>query len=127
MQIVILNAVERASSVWNDNQTHISIRVSERLMKESLNVMNLTYTFHERIGNVENKNNIPVNIRFVSKTSDIRNLSENIRSDQGRTQGGVVVGVNPPFSLIFYKKFITCAKEINCFRILFACKFVDFM
>ena len=24
-------------------------------------------------------------------------------------------------SLIFYEKFITCAKEINCFRILFAC------
>jgi len=62
MQIVILNAVERASSVWNDNQTHISIRVSERLMKKSLNVMNLTYTFHERIGNVENKNNSPVDL-----------------------------------------------------------------
>ena len=31
--------------------------------------------------NVENKNNNPVNIRFVAKTSDIRNLSENITSD----------------------------------------------
>jgi len=31
-------------------------------------------------GNVENKNNL-VNIRFVDKTSDIRNLSENITSD----------------------------------------------
>jgi len=31
-------------------------------------------------------------------------------------------GVNPPpLSLIFYKIFITCAKEIKCFRILFAC------
>jgi len=30
---------------------------------------------------VENKNNNPVNIRFVAKTSDIRNLSENITSD----------------------------------------------
>ena len=30
-------------------------------------------------------------------------------------------GVNDPFSLIFYEKLITCAKEINCFRILFAC------
>ena len=30
---------------------------------------------------MENKNNSPVNIRFVSKTSDIRNLSENIGSD----------------------------------------------
>ena len=28
----------------------------------------------------ENKNNIPVNIRFVPKTSDIRNFSQNIRS-----------------------------------------------
>jgi len=27
------------------------------------------------------KNNSPVNIRLVAKTSDIRNLSENIRSD----------------------------------------------
>jgi len=31
-------------------------------------------------GNVE-KNNNPVNIRFVAKTSDIRNLSENIIFD----------------------------------------------
>jgi len=30
---------------------------------------------------VENKNNNPVNIRFVDKTSDIRNLSENTTSD----------------------------------------------
>jgi len=29
---------------------------------------------------VENVNNNPVNIRFVVKTSDIRNLSENITS-----------------------------------------------
>jgi len=30
---------------------------------------------------VENKNNSPVNIRFVAKTSGIRNLSQNIGSD----------------------------------------------
>jgi len=24
----------------------------------------------------------------------------------------------PPFSLMFYEKFITCAKEIKCFRLL---------
>jgi len=42
---------------------------------------------------------------------------------QGRTQRGV--GLKKPLSLIFYKNFITCAKEINCFRILFACQFVD--
>jgi len=32
-------------------------------------------------GNVENKNNSPVDIRFVAKTSDTKNLSENIGSD----------------------------------------------
>jgi len=36
---------------------------------------------------------------------------------QGRTQGGV--GVNPLFELDIYKNFITCAKEINCFRNFF--------
>jgi len=30
---------------------------------------------------LENKNNSLVNIRFVAETSDIRNLSENYRSD----------------------------------------------
>jgi len=41
--------------------------------------MNATH-FHAK--NIENlgKNNSPVNITFVAKTSDIRNLSENIRS-----------------------------------------------
>ena len=34
-------------------------------------------------------------------------------------RGGL--GLTPSFSLIFYEKFITCAKEINCFRILFTC------
>jgi len=32
-------------------------------------------------GNVENKNNNPVNTRLVAKTSDIRNLTENITAD----------------------------------------------
>jgi len=41
--------------------------------------MNLAYFRPKMRGNVE-KNN-PVNIRFVAKTSDIRNLSENITSD----------------------------------------------
>jgi len=35
----------------------------------------------EREENVENSNNYPLNIRFVAKTSDIRNFSQNIRSD----------------------------------------------
>jgi len=42
--------------------------------------MNLTY-FHPRIRNVENNNNCPLNIRFVVKTSDIRNFPQNIGSD----------------------------------------------
>ena len=43
--------------------------------------MNLTYFYPKMRRNVANKNSSPVNIRFVAKTSDIRNLSENIRSD----------------------------------------------
>ena len=41
--------------------------------------MNLAYFRPKIRGNVQ-KNNL-VNIRFVAKTSDIRNLSENITSD----------------------------------------------
>jgi len=43
--------------------------------------MNLTYFRPKMRGNVENRNNNPVSIRFVDKTSDIRNVSENIISD----------------------------------------------
>jgi len=43
--------------------------------------MNLTYFRPKMRENVENKNNNPVNIRLVAKSSDIRNLSENITSD----------------------------------------------
>jgi len=40
---------------------------------------------------------------------------------QGRMQGGCF-GVNPPpLELDILQNFITCAKEINCFRILFVC------
>jgi len=42
-------------------------------------------------------------------------------SNQGRTQGGLGVRVKKPLSLIFYKNLITCAQEIICFRIRFAC------
>ena len=41
--------------------------------------MNLAYFLPKIRGNV--KKNNPANIRFVAKTSDIRNLSENITSD----------------------------------------------
>jgi len=43
--------------------------------------MNLTYFQPRKRRNVENNNNCPLNIRFVAKTSDIRNFSQNIRSD----------------------------------------------
>jgi len=43
--------------------------------------MNLTYFRPKMRGKVENKNNNPVSIRFVDKTSNIRNVSENIISD----------------------------------------------
>jgi len=43
--------------------------------------MNLTYFHPQKREKVENINNSPVNIRFVAKTSDIRNLFESIRSD----------------------------------------------
>jgi len=39
----------------------------------------------------------------------------------------LAVRVKPPLSFIFYENFITCAKEINCFCILFACLFFDLM
>jgi len=50
------------------------------------------------------------------------------RGNQGRTQGevGGWLGFSP-FSLTFYKNLIACAKKINCFRILFACYFVDLL
>jgi len=49
--------------------------------KRKFNIMNLTYFRPKMRGNVEHKNNNPVNIRFVDKISDIRNLSEHITSD----------------------------------------------
>jgi len=43
--------------------------------------MTLTYFYPKMRGNVVNKTNSPVNIRFVPKTSDIRKFSENMRSN----------------------------------------------
>jgi len=39
--------------------------------------------------------------------------------NKGVRKGGV--GVKSPFELDILQNFITCANEINCFRILFAC------
>jgi len=50
-------------------------------MKETQKVYtNQTYFQPRKRGNVEN-NNSPLNIRFVAKTLDIRNFSQNVRSD----------------------------------------------
>ena len=53
--------------------------------------MNLTYFYPQIRGNVVNTNNRAVNIRFVAKTSDIRNFSENNRSDAKTSEVATVV------------------------------------
>jgi len=58
--------------------------------------MNLTYFYPKWEGNVENKNNTPVNIRFVAKTSDIRNFSENIRYDVKTSEVATLMLFNRP-------------------------------
>ena len=41
-----------------------------------------------------------------------------VQASKGVRKGGLGL---TPFSLICYKNFNTCANEINCFHILFAC------
>jgi len=74
--------------------------------------MNLTYFRPEMRGNVE-KNKNPVNIRFVHKTSDIRNLSENITSDVMLTgppreilPGGTKTDTGPIYFLVPSSKLV---------------------
>ena len=57
--------------------------------------MNLTYFRPKMRGNVENKNNNPVNIRFVDKTWDTRNLSENITCHFNISQVATLVSMIP--------------------------------
>jgi len=59
--------------------------------------------------------------KHIFLAQDVGALSPRIQILQ-KYKGGL--GLTPstqPLSLIFYKNFITCAKEINCFRILFPC------
>jgi len=56
----------------------------------------------------------------TQKRSMARNVEIVLGWRQGRTQGGLV-GLKTPLELDILQNFITCAKEINCFRILFAC------
>ena len=49
-----------------------------------LEIMNLTSFHPKRKWNMENKNNSPVNIRFVAKTSDMRIFSQNCNANTAR-------------------------------------------
>ena len=51
----------------------------ERL-KKLHNYYEYNFLSPKMTGNVKNKSSRPVNVRFVANTSDIRNLSQNIRS-----------------------------------------------
>ena len=66
--IPIPNAMKGASSVWNNYQTHKRVR---NWWKKLEKIMNLTHFHPENIENVA-KNNSSVNIRSVTKTSDIK-------------------------------------------------------
>jgi len=62
-------------------ETIIKHTLGSEIDERNLKIVNLTYVRPTMRGNVENKNNNPVNIRFVDKTSDSRNLSEHNTSD----------------------------------------------
>jgi len=74
---VIPNAGKRASSVWNDYQTHMRVRNWLKLKLWNLNYES-NYLHPETIWN--RGKNSSVNIRFSAETSDNRNFSQNIRS-----------------------------------------------
>jgi len=56
--------------------------------------------------------------KLFSKPQDLEQLRKRNLLVQAKAYARGV-GVKHPLSLIFYKVFITCAKEIKCFRILF--------
>jgi len=63
--------------------------------------MNPTSFHPERRGNGENKSHSPVNIRFVVKTSDIRNFSQNITFDVKTSEVATLVPQHSPSSFGF--------------------------
>jgi len=65
------NVAKGASSVWNDNETHLMVWDCRRKLK----IMNSTSFQPKRRGSVENKSEGLVNIRFLTKTSDISEIS----------------------------------------------------
>jgi len=72
--------------------------------------MNLTYFHPQKRGNVENIYNNPVNIRFVAKTSDIGNFSENIRSDVKTSEVATLTLI--PFKHLAMKHYINITKRV---------------
>ena len=70
-------------------------------------------------------NNVIIKMFCHKCSTRQKQLSIQACYNQGRTKGEL--WLKTPFSLIFYKTFIICANEINYFRILFACLFVDSM
>jgi len=71
--------MQRRELLWFETITKHTLgwEIDERNLK----IMNLTYFRPKMRGMAKTKKNNPVNIRFVDKASDIRNLSENITSD----------------------------------------------
>jgi len=71
------------SAKWRELQFETTTKhtLGWEIDERNLKIMNLTYFRPKTRGNVENKNNNPINIRFVAKTSDIRNSTEKITSD----------------------------------------------
>jgi len=70
--------------------------------------MNLQTYFHpKRRGNVKIKNNSPVNIRFLAETSDIRNFSEDMRSDAYNIRNGNIDfdASLDPYKNVCYKRY----------------------
>ena len=71
------NVAKEASSLFSLLERYPHMRVRKR--RKKLKIRNACYcNFFStwRVGNVENKNNSPVNIWFFAKTSDTRNLSK---------------------------------------------------
>jgi len=68
--------------------------------ERNLKSVNLTQFHPKRIENLK-KSNILVNIRFVAKASDIRNNSQNIRSDVETSEVATLMCCTIPNDVLF--------------------------
>jgi len=75
--------------------------------------MNLTYFQPRKRRNVEN-NNYPLNIRFVTKTLDIRNFSQNIRSYVKTSEVATLATIICGILNHSQGNFVTEIKQISC-------------